>query len=100
MSNPSAPFSKLKERRLRKKCPDKQISAQDLWPSIRLHGIKLIIRLYGIKLQDIRLLNIKPLGTSPKASCPMTLGSSTSGALEEICSCQAKWQIQALQKAA
>jgi hypothetical protein len=62
MSDPNAPSSKLREQRSRKKCPDKQITAQDLWPSIRLHGIRLLIRLYGIKLQGIRLLNIKPLG--------------------------------------
>jgi len=53
MSDPNAPSSKLREQRSRKKCPDKQITAQDLWP---------LIRLYGIKLQGIRLLNIKPLG--------------------------------------
>jgi len=62
MSDPSAPFSKLRVQRSRKKCPDKQITAQDLWPSIRLHGIGLLIRLHGIKLQGIKLLNIKPHG--------------------------------------
>jgi hypothetical protein len=48
MFYPSAPFLKQKKQRSRKKCPDKQLMAQDLWPSIRLHGI--------------RFLNIKPLG--------------------------------------
>jgi len=62
MSNPSAPFSKHKKQRSRKKCPDKQITAQDLWPSIRLHGISLFIMLHGIKHQGIGPLNIKPLG--------------------------------------
>jgi hypothetical protein len=62
MSDPSAPFPKLREQRSRNKCPDNQITAQDHWPSIRLHGIRLLIRLHGIKLQGIRLLNIKPLG--------------------------------------
>jgi len=36
--------------------------AQDLWPSIRLHGIKIIIKLHGGKHPGIRLLNIKPHG--------------------------------------
>jgi hypothetical protein len=58
MSDPSVPFLKYKKQRSSKKCPDKQIMAQDLWPSIRLHGIML----HGIKHQGIRLLNIKPLG--------------------------------------
>jgi len=57
ISDLSAPFSKHKKRRSRKKCPDKQITAQDLWPSIRL-----LIMLHGIKYQGIRPLNIKPLG--------------------------------------
>jgi hypothetical protein len=60
MSNPSAPFSKLKNRWSRKRCPDKQISAQDLWPSIKIQGIWLLgIKLHGIKLQGIRLSSIK-----------------------------------------
>jgi hypothetical protein len=62
MSNPGAPSSKLKDQRLRKKCQDMPITTQDLWPSIRLHGIRLLIKLNGIKLQGIRLFNIKPLG--------------------------------------
>jgi hypothetical protein len=62
MSDPSAPFLKHKKQRSRKKCPDKQITAQDLWPSIKLHGIGLVIMLHGIKHQGIRLLNIKTLG--------------------------------------
>jgi len=71
MSDPNAPFSRVREQRLRKRCLDKKISAQDLWPNIRLHGIKLQgiklpIRLHGIKLQDImphgaRLLSISGL---------------------------------------
>jgi hypothetical protein len=70
MSDPSVPFSRLREQRSRKKCPDKQISAQDLWPSIRLHGIKLRgislpFKLHGIKLQGTRLFNIKPHGIMP-----------------------------------
>jgi hypothetical protein len=59
MSDPSAPFSKLRERRSKKRCPDKQITAPDLWPSIRLHGLKL---------QDIKLLNIKPHGIVPHSA--------------------------------
>jgi hypothetical protein len=75
MSNPSSPSSRLREQRSRKRCPDKQISTQDLWPSIRLHGIrlqgiKLPIRLHGIKLQDIRLLNIKPHGIKSQGIMP------------------------------
>jgi hypothetical protein len=62
MFDPSAPFSKHKKQRSRKKCPDKQITAQDLWPSIRLHGIRLLIMLHGIKHQGIGPLNIKPIG--------------------------------------
>jgi hypothetical protein len=65
MSDPSAPFLKLREQRSRKKCPNKQISAQDLWPSIRLHGIRLLIRLQGI-----RLLNIKPHGIKTQGIMP------------------------------
>jgi hypothetical protein len=66
MSDPSAPFSKLREQRSRKKCPDKQITAQDLWPSIRLHGI----RLHGIKLQSLRPLNIKSHGIKSQGIMP------------------------------
>jgi hypothetical protein len=62
MSDPTAPFSKLKELRSRKKCPGKQTTTPDLWPNIRLHGIRLLIMLHGIKHQGIRLPNIKPLG--------------------------------------
>jgi hypothetical protein len=79
MSDPSAPFSKLREQRSRKKCPDKQITAQDLWPSIRLHGIRplirLFIRLHGIKLQGIRLHGIKTQGIMPH--CPRLLSISS-----------------------
>jgi hypothetical protein len=54
MSNPNASFSRLKEQRSRKRCPDKQISAQDLWPNIKIHGIRLpSIKLHGIKFQGI-----------------------------------------------
>jgi hypothetical protein len=63
MSDPCAPSSKLREKKLRNKCPDKQIIAQDVWPNIKLHGIKLLIRplirLHGIKLQGIRLHGIE-----------------------------------------
>jgi hypothetical protein len=60
MSNPSVPFSRLKDQKSRKRCPNKQISAPDLWPSIKIQGIRLpIIRLHGIKLQDSRLPSIK-----------------------------------------
>jgi hypothetical protein len=61
MPDPSTPFLKHKRQRSRKKCPDKQIMAQDLWPSSRLHGIML----HGIKHQGIGLLNIKLLGLMP-----------------------------------
>lgn len=75
MSDACAPFSRLRERRERKKCPNKQITAQNLWPSIRLHGIKLqVIKLpikhHGIKLQDIMLLNIKPYGIKSQGIMP------------------------------
>jgi hypothetical protein len=59
MLDGSAPFSRLREQRSRKKCLDKQILAQDLWPSIRLHGIKL---------QGIRLFIIKPHCIMPHGS--------------------------------
>jgi len=61
MSDPNAPFLKHKRQRLRKKCPNKQIMAHNLWPSSRLHGIML----HGIKHQGIGLLNIKLLGLMP-----------------------------------
>jgi hypothetical protein len=67
MSDPSALSSKLKKKKSRKKCPDKQITAQDLSPSIRLHGIRIITRLHGIKLQGIRFL-IKPHGIMPQGA--------------------------------
>jgi hypothetical protein len=69
MFDPNAPSSKLREQRSRKKCPNKQITAQDLWPSIRLHGIRILIRLHGIKLQGIRLL-IKPHGIKTPGIMP------------------------------
>jgi hypothetical protein len=72
MSDPSAPSSKLREKRSRKKFPDKQITTQDLWPSNRLHGIRILTRLYGIKLQGIRLLinphDIKTQGIMPQGA--------------------------------
>jgi hypothetical protein len=70
MSDPSAPFSRLKEQRSRKRCQDKQVLAQDLWASIRLHEIKLLIRFHGIKLQSIKLLNIKPHGIKSQGIMP------------------------------
>jgi hypothetical protein len=70
MSNASGPFLNLKEQRSRKRCPYKQILAQDLWPSIKLQGIRLPIRLHGIKLQGIKLLNIKPYGIKSQAIMP------------------------------
>jgi hypothetical protein len=74
MSNPSAPFSRLRNQKSRKRYPDKKISAQDLWtnimiqgiwhPSIRLHGIKLQeIKLPSIKLHGIEFQGIRPYGT-------------------------------------
>jgi len=62
MSDPSALSSKLRKQRSRKKYPDKQMMAQDLWPSIRLHGIRILIKLHGSKIPGTRLLNIKPHG--------------------------------------
>jgi hypothetical protein len=60
MSDPSALSSRLRDQRSRKRCPDKQILAQDLWPSIKIQGIWLPnIRLHGIKLQGMRLPSIK-----------------------------------------
>jgi hypothetical protein len=94
MLDPSAPFSKLKERRSRKKCPDKQISAQDLWPNIRVHGFRLLIRLYGIKLQGTRLLNIKPHGIKSQSIMPHSARLPSIRASAKICSSQSKWQIQ------
>jgi hypothetical protein len=60
MSNPNVPFSRLKEQRSRKRCPCKQILAQDLWPSKRLQGI----RPSSIKLQGIRPHGAKLPSTS------------------------------------
>jgi hypothetical protein len=57
MFDPSAPFLKHKKQRSRKKCPNKEMMAQDLWPRIML-----LIMLYGIKHQGINLLNILHLG--------------------------------------
>jgi hypothetical protein len=69
MFDPSAPFSKHKKQRSRKKCPDKQITAQDLWPSIRHNFFWILTRLHGIKLQGIRLL-IKPHGIKTPGIMP------------------------------
>jgi len=70
--DPSTPSSKLREERSRKKCPNKQITAQDLWPSIRLHGIWILTKFHGIKLQGIRLLikshGIKTPGIMPQGA--------------------------------
>jgi hypothetical protein len=67
MSDPRAPFLKHKKQRSRKKCPNKQIMANDLWPSIRLHGIKVLTRLHGIRLlikpHGIKTPGIKLQGT-------------------------------------
>jgi len=56
MSDPSALSSRLRDQRSRRRCLDKQILAQDLWPSIRLHGFKPP----GIKLHGIKFNAIKP----------------------------------------
>jgi hypothetical protein len=49
----------------RKRCPDKKNSAQDLWPSIRFHGIRPpSIKLHGIKFQGIRAHGAKLLSIS------------------------------------
>jgi hypothetical protein len=58
----SAPYSKPRNQKSRKKCLGKQIMAQDPWPSIRLHGIRIITKLHGGKHPGIRPLNIKLLG--------------------------------------
>jgi hypothetical protein len=36
--------------------------ALDLWPDIKLHGIRHLTKLHGGKHQGIKSLNIKPLG--------------------------------------
>jgi hypothetical protein len=60
MSDPSAPFSRFRNQRSRKRCLDRKISAQDLWPNTKIQGIWLLsIRLHGIKLQGIKLPSIK-----------------------------------------
>jgi hypothetical protein len=74
MSDPSAPFLKHKKQRSRKKCPDKQIMAQDLWLSSRLHGIMF----HGIKHQGIKLLNIKLLGLMPHGTRHHSISSLSS----------------------
>jgi hypothetical protein len=63
MFDPNAPSSKPRKRKSRKKCPGKQIMAQELWPSIRLHGIRLLIMLHGIKHQGIKPLGLMHHGT-------------------------------------
>jgi hypothetical protein len=85
MSDPSTPFSKLKEQRSRKKCPDKQIMAQDLWSSIRHHGIRLLgIKTQGIMPHGAKLPSISDLSrdlflpiivANPKPTNPSTLKS-------------------------
>jgi len=70
MFDPSAFSSRLRDQRSRKKCPNKQISAQGLWPSIKIQGIclpniKLLsIKLHGIKFQGIRLHGARLLSIS------------------------------------
>jgi len=74
-SDLSAPFSKLRDQKSRKRCHDKLHSTLDLWPNIRLHGIRL------------------PVSRS-MASGPTATGSSALVALAAICSCQSEWQTQ------
>jgi hypothetical protein len=52
--------------------------AQDLWPSIRLHGIRLLIMLHGIKHQGIRPLNIKPIGLMHHGTRHLSINSLSS----------------------
>jgi hypothetical protein len=59
-SDPSAPFSKLRDQRSRKRCQDKLHSALYLWPSIRPHNIKL----HGIRLHGIRILSISNISSN------------------------------------
>jgi hypothetical protein len=80
MSDPSAPFSKLSEERLRKKCLDKQITAQDPWPSIRLLNIKpLGIMHHGARLHCISGLSsnlyLPIIVANPRSTNPSTLKS-------------------------
>jgi hypothetical protein len=83
-------LSRLREQRSRKRCLDKQILAQDLWPSIKIHGIRFSsIRPHGIKLQGIWLPSIKLQGIMPTAP-----GSPASAASAKICSCLSEWQTQ------
>jgi hypothetical protein len=95
MSDPSAPFSKLRERAKVKK----EVLRQAIWhktfdpvsdsmasgfpsgsmePSYKASGSSMS----------------SPIALSPKASCPTTPGSPTSAALAKICFYQSKWQIQ------
>jgi hypothetical protein len=60
----SAPFSKLRDQKSRKRCQDKLHSVLDLWPSNRLHGSRLLdIRPHGIKPDGIRLLSISSINS-------------------------------------
>jgi hypothetical protein len=54
-------FSLLKAQKAkpRMKCPDRLIVAPDIWPSFRLHGIKLL----GLKHHDTRHLSISGLSS-------------------------------------
>jgi len=85
MSDPSAPSSKLREQRSRKRCQDKEIMAQDLWPSIRLHGIRILTKLHGIKLQGTRCLSIRGLSRDLFQPVIVANPSSTNPSIPKNC---------------
>jgi hypothetical protein len=69
---PQCSLLKAQRAKVKKEVSDKKIMAQDLYPSIRLHGIRILTKLHGIKLQGIRLLikphGIKTLGIMPESA--------------------------------
>jgi hypothetical protein len=85
----NAPFSKLRDQKSRKRCQDKLHSILELWPSIRLHGIKLLsIRLLGIRSHNIRpydiwLLNISSINNDLFLPIRMPNPRKTNKALTE-----------------
>lgn len=86
MSVHNAPSWEHRKPRPRKKCPYRLIMALDLWPNIRLHGIRLHIKFHGIKLLNTTLLgfmhhDIKYLSISDLSSnlyLPITVAAPRS----------------------
>jgi hypothetical protein len=72
---PQCSLLKAQKANVKKEVPRQANYGTRLWPSIKLHGISLFIRLHGIKLQSIWLLTIKTQGIMPHGARLLNISS-------------------------